>query len=127
MPIRIKNSRKKAGRAERRVYRGEEKTYKTYEWRRYSEQYRREHSECAACGTESVKTHLDHIIPVSSGGSMWDTRNHQTLCSSCHSRKTKREQDRSLPYRYNLDKEKIPLKNYKAHRSDLTNDNDDSI
>ena len=125
MPIRPK-SRKRAGRAERRVYRGEEKAYKTYEWRRYSEQYRREHSECAVCGSTD-KTHLDHIIAVSQGGSMWDTRNHQTLCNSCHSRKTKREKDYPLPYRYNIDQEKIPLKNYKAHTSDLTNDNDDSI
>jgi 5-methylcytosine-specific restriction protein A len=124
MPIRPKNSRKKAGKSERRVYRGEEKTYKTYEWRRYSEQYRREHSECAACGTTDGTMHLDHIVPVSQGGSMWDVRNFQTLCNSCHSIKTKREQHTPLPYRYNLDKEKIPLK---AHRSDLTNDNDDSI
>jgi len=123
MPIRPKNSRKKAGRAERRVYRGEEKVYKTYEWRRYSEQYRRDNPECAACGNTD-KTHLDHIIPVSSGGAMWDTRNHQTLCNSCHSRKTKIEQSASMPYRYNLDKEKIPIK---AHRGPVTNDNNDII
>ena len=124
MPIRIKSSRKNQGKRERRVYKTHEKVYGSYELRRYSEQYRREHSECAACGATDRTLHLDHIIPVSSGGAMWDTRNHQTLCSSCHSRKTKREQHTSLPYRYNIDKEKIPLK---AHRSDLTNDNDDSI
>jgi 5-methylcytosine-specific restriction protein A len=127
MPIRIKHSRKKSGKSERRARKSYEKLYGSYEWRRYSEQYRREHPECAACGAESMKTHLDHIIPVSLGGSMWDTRNHQTLCNSCHSKKTKREQQNPLPYRLNIDGGKIPLKNYKANRDDLTNDNNDSI
>ena len=123
MPIRPK-SRKKAGRSERRVYKTHEKVYGSYEWRRYSEQYRRDNPECAACGSTD-KTHLDHIIPVSSGGSMWDTRNHQTLCAADHSRKTKREQHTPLAYRLNIDGEKIPTKSYKANRDDLTNDNDD--
>ena len=126
MPIRPK-SRKKAGRSERRVYRVEEKTYKTYEWRRYSEQYRRDNPECAACGNESAKTHLDHIIPVSSGGSFWDVRNHSVLCSSCHSKKTKREQHTPLAYRTNIDGEKIPTKSHKANRGSVSEDNDDGI
>jgi len=127
MPIIPKNSRKKAGKSERRVYRGEERIYKTYEWRRYSEQYRRDNPECAACGTDEGTIHLDHIIPVSSGGSMWDVRNFQTLCAADHSSKTKREQHTPLVYRYNIDKEKIPLKNYKANRGPVTNDNNDNI
>ena len=127
MPIRPKNSRKKAGKSETRARKSYEKVYGSYEWRKYSEQYRREHSECAACGATDRTLHLDHIIPVSSGGSFWDVRNHSVLCQSHHSIKTKREQHTSLPYRLNIDGEKIPLKNYKAHRSDLTNDNDDSI
>ena len=127
MPIRPKNSRKKAGKSERRARKSYEKVYGSYEWRKYSEKYRREHSECAACGDESDKTHLDHIIPVSQGGAMWDVRNFQTLCQKCHSIKTKREQHTSLPYRLNIDGGKIPFNNYKANRDDITNDNDDSI
>jgi|GEM_PF-1527715 len=127
MPYAPKNSRKKSGKPERRKYKVDELEYKTYTWRRYSEQYRRDNPECAACGTTEGTTHLDHIIPVSQGGSFWDIRNHETLCQSDHSRKTKREQDTPLPYRYNIDKEKIPTKSYKANRDDLTNDNDDSI
>ena len=124
MPYRPK-SRKKQGRTERRKYRGKE--YKTSEWRRYSEQFRRDNPECAACGTTEGTTHLDHIIPVSDGGAMWDVRQFQTLCISCHSRKTKREQDNPLPYRYNVDSEKIPLSNYKANRDSLRDDNKNSI
>jgi 5-methylcytosine-specific restriction protein A len=37
----------------------------------------------------------DHIIPVSQGGDFWDDRNHQSLCTSCHSRKTQRESSQS--------------------------------
>lgn len=124
MPYRPK-SRKKQGRAERRKYRG--KQYKTSEWRRYSEQYRRDNPNCAACGTTEGTTHLDHIIPISQGGSMWDVRQFQVLCVSCHSRKTKREQNYPLPYRYNVDSEKIPLSNYKANRGSLRDDNNNSI
>ena len=126
MPIRPK-SRKKSGRSERRARKSYEKLYGSYEWRRYSEQYRREHPECAVSGVTEGNLHLDHIIPVSQGGSMWDVRNHQTLSAAVHSKKTKREQDYPLPYRLNLDGEKIPMKSYKANRDDLTNDNNDSI
>jgi 5-methylcytosine-specific restriction endonuclease McrA len=34
---------------------------------------------------------VDHIIPVSQGGSFWDPTNHQPLCGKCHSAKTMTE------------------------------------
>ena len=37
--------------------------------------------------------HVDHIVPLEDGGTDAD-RNLQTLCSSCHGRKTRAEQRR---------------------------------
>ncbi len=44
---------------------------------------------CARCGRAdiSARMHLDHIRPMSQGGSN-DPDNLQWLCASCHSRKT---------------------------------------
>lgn len=48
-------------------------------------------SACRWCGKES-DLQLDHIIPLSLGGSKWDPANVQTLCSGCHD--VKSAQDR---------------------------------
>ena len=34
---------------------------------------------------------VDHVVPVSRGGSRFDLGNLETLCGSCHARKTARE------------------------------------
>ena len=41
---------------------------------------------CTACGTRS-ELHVDHIVPVSRGGSENDIHNLQLLCKSCNSAK----------------------------------------
>jgi 5-methylcytosine-specific restriction protein A len=38
-----------------------------------------------------VATEVDHITPISAGGAAWDRGNVQSLCKSCHSRKTAKE------------------------------------
>jgi 5-methylcytosine-specific restriction endonuclease McrA len=38
------------------------------------------------------EAHADHVVPISQGGARYDVANGQTLCLSCHSRKTRREQ-----------------------------------
>lgn len=46
---------------------------------------------CVSCG--QVATQVDHIKPYEAegeGGSFWDPTNLQSLCQSCHSRKTAR-------------------------------------
>lgn len=45
---------------------------------------------CAAEGTSTPATDVDHIVPKSSGGTD-DVSNLQPLCHSCHSVKTRRE------------------------------------
>lgn len=49
---------------------------------------RRDKGTCVQCG--GTGTHVDHIIPVSRGGS-WSLENLQLLCVPCHSKKTKQE------------------------------------
>jgi 5-methylcytosine-specific restriction endonuclease McrA len=46
---------------------------------------------CRSCGricSDHKEAHADHIVPVSEGGERYDIGNGQTLCRSCHSRKT---------------------------------------
>jgi 5-methylcytosine-specific restriction enzyme A len=45
---------------------------------------------CRVCGTEQASDHVDHLVPLSKGGTH-DRDNLQRLCRSCHSRKTLRE------------------------------------
>ena len=44
---------------------------------------------CEWCG--SVADQVDHVKPVSAGGAPFDQGNLQSLCQSCHSRKTTAE------------------------------------
>ena len=45
--------------------------------------------ECVMCGTLLGRgAQVDHITPVTDGGSMWDMDNMQSLCTECHIVKT---------------------------------------
>lgn len=45
--------------------------------------------ECRACGAElGAQAQVDHIVPVTDGGPMWDRNNLQSLCAECHVSKT---------------------------------------
>lgn len=46
--------------------------------------------ECLGAGVVTAANEVDHIVPLSQGGTNeWD--NLQPLCKSCHSKKTRRE------------------------------------
>ncbi|HTK42083.1 MAG TPA: HNH endonuclease signature motif containing protein [Gemmatimonadales bacterium] len=45
---------------------------------------------CRVCGTEQAPAHVDHILPLSKGGTH-DRGNLQRLCRACHSTKTLRD------------------------------------
>ena len=50
---------------------------------------------CEACeklGLVTVGTQIDHIQSISTGGQPLDLNNLQTLCYSCHGRKSAKEQ-----------------------------------
>jgi 5-methylcytosine-specific restriction protein A len=64
--------------------------YNTVRWRALRTIVLQRDLLCKSCGDE-VSTEADHIIPTRNGGAMWSLDNLQGLCSSCHSRKTRRE------------------------------------
>lgn len=50
---------------------------------------------CRSCGKRGLvvpATDSDHITPLAQGGEKYDLDNTQSLCHSCHSHKTAREQ-----------------------------------
>ena len=57
-------------------------------WRKIRKKFLQEHPYCCKCGAKA--TEVDHIIPISKGGTD-DKNNLQALCKSCHSRKTAKE------------------------------------
>ena len=60
-------------------------------WRRYRKNYLAKHPLCADCGT--LATVIDHIVPHKGNRALfWDENNHQSLCESCHNRKTASEE-----------------------------------
>lgn len=65
--------------------------YSTRRWRRLRLAVLRAEPLCAEClrqGRLVPATQVDHIVPISRGGAVWDPDNLQPLCASCHSRKT---------------------------------------
>lgn len=71
-----------------------EPRYNTRRWQKVRRVGLLKEPWCAEC----LKNNLyitakirDHIVPVSQGGEFWDTKNHQSLCATCHQIKTNRE------------------------------------
>lgn len=70
--------------------------YRTADWR--AKRLRiltRDAYRCLACNrvTYGAAAHVDHVMPLEEGGTD-DDGNLQTLCESCHGRKTREEQRR---------------------------------
>lgn len=63
--------------------------------------FERDKNQCQSCGKQQVETSLtiDHIIPLSRGGSN-DISNLQTLCFSCNRKKSNKIDKR---FRRNFD------------------------
>jgi len=47
---------------------------------------------CREQGRTTAATDVDHILAINDGGDAWDGENLQSLCRSCHSRKTRGDQ-----------------------------------
>lgn len=65
--------------------------YNSQRWRKYSTGLRKHNPLCEEClknNRTSPSQVVDHIIPISKGGDMWDRDNLRCLCNSCHSKKT---------------------------------------
>ena len=69
--------------------------YNSKAWRILSTQQRRLHPLCQIClanGHTKAGAHTDHIKAIEDGGDLLNPANLQTLCISCHSTKTIKEQ-----------------------------------
>lgn len=75
--VRAANQRRRTRKA------GNGGSYTAAEWKTLCEQY---NNRCLACGKGDVKLTVDHVIPLSMGGSS-DIDNIQPLCLSCNVRK----------------------------------------
>jgi len=73
--------------------RGAEGSYTQEEWIRLCEKY---DNKCLRCGSKNSKLTVDHIVPISKGGSN-NITNIQPLCFSCNASK----QDKTIDYREN--------------------------
>ncbi|MFC5144280.1 HNH endonuclease [Streptomyces aureoversilis] len=58
-----------------------------------------EEPECRRCGA-TKDLQVDHIVPLSEGGSRWDPANAQTLCATCHEVKSAEDRRRRTRERY---------------------------
>ncbi len=63
-----------------------------YQWRKESKAYLKAYPWCVSCKKEkryTPATEVDHIIPHNNDRALfWDRTNWQSMCKSCHSRKT---------------------------------------
>lgn len=69
--------------------------YNSSAWRQLRKNYIMNHPICKICNDNGILQeghHVDHIQPISQGGARLDPNNLQTLCITCHSRKTIKEQ-----------------------------------
>lgn len=64
--------------------------YDTAAWERARKRQLTKEPQCRRCKT-TLNLQVDHIKPISQGGSKFDATNHQTLCADCHKSKTRNE------------------------------------
>jgi len=69
--------------------RKQEERYWSSDWRKLRKVWIRENPICVKC--EWPANVVDHIRPVTDGGGFYDINNLQSLCTSCHNRKSAKE------------------------------------
>lgn len=65
--------------------------YNSRKWRNKSRNYLKANPLCVMCKANNIiaqATVTDHIKPIDQGGEIWDERNMQGLCASCHGKKS---------------------------------------
>lgn len=68
--------------------------YNTRRWKRERLRFIERNPLCVECrkhGRTTEANVVDHIKPYRQGGDFWDQSNWQSLCSSCHNKKSARE------------------------------------
>lgn len=62
------------------------RVYSSKRWRVLRLRTLRRYPLCAECG--ALATEVDHVTPIEEGGQPWAPANLQSLCATCHGRKT---------------------------------------
>jgi len=68
--------------------------YQSKQWRMTRNHYIKSNPLCEQCSRDNKTTGghcVDHIKPVTKGGAKFDESNLQTLCNSCHAKKSAQE------------------------------------
>ena len=68
--------------------------YNSWPWRKAAKRYRLANPLCFECEKNDIVTPVkvvDHIIPINRGGDKLNEKNFQSLCESCHNRKSSSE------------------------------------
>jgi len=68
--------------------------YSSKAWREARAVWLADHPLCVDCMADKrlvAATVVDHIVEINAGGAMLDPDNFQSLCHTCHSKKTRRD------------------------------------
>lgn len=65
--------------------------YATAQWRAVRLMKLRRNPTCEADDCRAFAREIDHVVSLNAGGAPFDMNNLQSLCTSCHARKTARE------------------------------------
>ena len=63
-----------------------------WKWQQTRNKWLTQHPTCTHC--HAPGTEVDHITPVAQGGALYHPANLQTLCTECHTQKTKNEKQK---------------------------------
>ena len=68
--------------------------YNSKRWRALRNYFIQKNPLCAQCKRDGIirgAQMVDHVVPITMGGSPVDQKNLQSLCNSCHAKKSGRE------------------------------------
>ena len=68
--------------------------YNSWPWRKFAKRFKQNNPLCVECLKKELVVPVyvvDHIVPINAGGANLDEANCQSLCESCHNRKSSNE------------------------------------
>jgi len=68
--------------------------YNSWPWRKFAKRFKQANPLCVECEKNDLVVPVkvvDHVVPINAGGAKLDEANCQSLCESCHNRKSSHE------------------------------------
>ena len=68
--------------------------YNSWPWRKFAKRFKQNNPLCLSCESNGLIVPakvVDHIVTINNGGDKLDEGNCQSLCESCHNRKSSHE------------------------------------